>query len=259
MNKPSQNWASPFDLHGKTALVTGGATGIGQAMAIALAQAGADVAITSHSRSAAETQAAVQACGRQCLVIEVDLAVPTAAAAVLQETLARLGRLDIAVNNAGMIRRAAAQDTLDEDWDAVMALNLDAAWRLCRASGQHMLAQGGGKIINIASLLSLQGGVRVPAYAASKHALLGLTRALANEWAAQGVCVNAIAPGYIETSNTEALRADPQRQRQVLERIPAGRWGQPSDLAGAALFLASSASDYVHGQLIVVDGGWMAR
>lgn len=248
-----------FGLHGRVALVTAGATGIGQALAVALARAGADVAITQHSQGAAQTQAAIESCGRQCLTLQADLSQPDAPDALVQQVLSRFGRLDIAVNNAGTIRRAAAQDTIDEDWDAVMRLNLDAAWRLCRAAGGHMLAQGEGKIVNIASLLSLQGGVRVPAYAASKHALLGLTRALANEWAGRGVCVNAIAPGYIETANTEALRADPVRHRQVLERIPAGRWGRPDDLTGAALFLASRASDYVHGQLIVVDGGWMAR
>ncbi|WIV99252.1 2-dehydro-3-deoxy-D-gluconate 5-dehydrogenase KduD [Kinneretia aquatilis] len=257
-NTPSQ-LQSLFSLQGRVALVTAGASGIGQALAIGLAQAGADVAITRHSQSSEDTEAAVRALGRQCLVIATDLARPEAPSEVLAQTLKHYGRIDVLVNNAGIIRRAPAAEVRDEDWDAVLDLNLDAAWRLCQGAGRQMLEQGSGRIINIASLLSLQGGIRVPAYAAAKHALLGLTRALANEWAGQGVGVNAIAPGYIETANTAPLRADPERSRQVMERIPAGRWGQAQDLVGAAVFLASPASAYMHGQLLVVDGGWMAR
>ncbi len=248
-----------FGLHGRLALVTAGPGGIGQAVAIALAEAGADVIVTWNQRGCEETVAAVRALGRRCEALQADLSDPAVPGQLVADVLARHGRLDILVNNAGAIRRASAVDVQAEDWDAVMQINLNAAWRLCQAAGRHMLAQGGGRIINIASLLSLQGGVRVPAYAASKHALLGLTRALANEWAGQGVGVNAIAPGYIATANTAPLREDSERSRQILERIPAGRWGQPADLAGAAVFLASPASAYMHGQLIVVDGGWMAR
>jgi 2-dehydro-3-deoxy-D-gluconate 5-dehydrogenase len=249
----------PFSLQGRAALVTGGATGIGQAIAIALAKAGANIAITFNSRSADDTVRAVEDAGVRCHTIEGDLGAPDAAAAVIAEAVSAFGRLDILVNNAGIIHRADADTHGQDDWDAVLNLNLNAVWRLCQGAGRHMLGQGGGKIINIASLLSFQGGIRVPAYTASKHAVLGLTRALANEWAARGVNVNAIAPGYIETSNTAALRADASRQRQILERIPAGRWGKPADLGGACVFLASDAAAYVHGQILAVDGGWLAR
>lgn len=248
-----------FSLEGRVALVTGGAVGIGQAIAVGLAQAGADVAIVTHAADAESTRRAVQAVGRRFHVIQADLRQPASAARAIAETEAALGPLDILVNNAGIIRREWAERFSDTDWQEVIELNLNAVWRLSQIAGQKMLERGRGKIINIASLLSFQGGIRVPSYTAAKHAVAGLTKALANEWAARGLNVNAIAPGYIATDNTAALRADPERSRQILERIPAGRWGQPSDLVGAAIFLASSASDYVHGHVLVVDGGWMAR
>jgi 2-deoxy-D-gluconate 3-dehydrogenase len=248
-----------FRLDGRVALVTGGDKGLGQAMAIGLARAGADVAIVSRSGHNAATLAAIAAAGRQGLGQTFDLGRPESAARIVEQTTHELGRLDILINNAGTIRRAAAAETTLEDFGAVLDVNLTGLWALSQAAGRVMLAQGGGKIINIASVLSFQGGVRVPAYTASKHAIAGLTKALANEWAAHGINVNAIAPGYMETDNTQALRDDPQRSRQILERIPAGRWGAPDDLLGAAIFLASRASDYVHGHVLVVDGGWLAR
>jgi 2-deoxy-D-gluconate 3-dehydrogenase len=251
--------AELFSLEGRTALVTGGASGIGQAIAISLARAGAKVAITFHSQSAEETIAQVRAAGTQCLAVQCDLAEPATAAAAVRATVEALGGLNILVNNAGIIRRADADLHSDTDWSEVLDVNLNAVWRLSQEAGRHMLTQAHGKIINIASLLSFQGGVRVPSYAAAKHAVLGLTRALANEWAARGVNVNAIAPGYIETANTSALRADATRQRQILERIPAARWGQATDIAGAAVFLASDAAAYVNGHVLAVDGGWLAR
>jgi 2-dehydro-3-deoxy-D-gluconate 5-dehydrogenase len=252
------NFSSLFSLQGKTALVTGGASGIGQAIAAALAAAGADVAVTVHSQPAQQTRALVEASGRRCHEAACDLR-SVDGRALLGDVEAALGPVDILVNNAGTIRRADAVDTSDEDWAAVLGINLDAVWRLSRLAGEGMLRRGGGKIINIASLLSFQGGLRVPAYAASKHAVVGLTKALANEWSARGVNVNGIAPGYIATGNTAPLRADPVRNSQILERIPAGRWGQAADLAGAAVFLAAPASDYVHGHVLAVDGGWLAR
>jgi len=250
---------SPFSLHGKVALVTGSATGIGRAIAVALARAGADVAVTVNTTAASATRAEVEATGQRCLEVHVDLTRPGVTRDLLEAVEGELGALDILVNNAGVIKRANAENYLDEDWSAVLDVNLNAVWRLSRAVGRGMLMRGSGKIINVASLLSFQGGIRVPAYTASKHAVAGLTKALANEWAAHGVNVNAIAPGYIDTDNTAALRADPARSGAILERIPAGRWGQPDDLAGAAVFLASSAADYVHGHVLVVDGGWLAR
>jgi 2-dehydro-3-deoxy-D-gluconate 5-dehydrogenase len=248
-----------FRLDGRVALVTGGDKGLGQAMAIGLAQAGADVAIVSRSGHNAATLATIEAAGRRGLGLTFDLARHDSAAQIVAQTTEQLGRLDILVNNAGTIRRAAAAETTLEDFSAVLDVNLTGLWALSQAAGRVMLAQGSGKIINIASVLAFQGGVRVPAYTASKHAVAGLTKALANEWAARGVNVNAIAPGYMITDNTQALRADPQRSRQILDRIPAERWGTPDDLLGAAVFLASRASDYVHGHVLVVDGGWLAR
>jgi 2-deoxy-D-gluconate 3-dehydrogenase len=244
-----------FSLVGKRALVTGGSSGIGAAIAAAYAAAGARVAITAHGPPRDGAPAAPPG----MLVLQAELAQPDAAARVLADTEAALGPLDILVNCAGTIRRADAEHYSDEDWRAVMGVNLDAVWRLSRVAGAGMLARGGGKIINIASLLSFQGGVRVPAYTASKHALIGLTRALANEWAARGVNVNAIAPGYVATANTQALREDAVRNRQILERIPAGRWGEADDIAGAAVFLAAPAAAYIHGHVLAVDGGWLAR
>jgi 2-dehydro-3-deoxy-D-gluconate 5-dehydrogenase len=249
---------NPFDLSGKIALVTGANTGIGQAIALALAGAGADVALVGRSR-ADETADSVRALGRRAALIEADLSTTAPVQDAVDRTLAELGGLDILVNNAGIIRRADAVDFSEADWDAVIDTNLKSLFFLCQAAGRHMIAQGSGKIVNIASLLSFQGGIRVPSYAAAKSGVAGLTRALANEWAGKGVNVNAIAPGYIATNNTAALQADETRNRQILERIPAGRWGDPKDIAGAALFLASSASDYVNGHVLAVDGGWLGR
>ncbi len=248
-----------FRLDGCVALVTGGDKGLGQGIAVALAQAGADVAVVSRSGDTSGTLDAVAAAGRRGIALTADLSNVALVEGIVTETTARLGRIDILVNNAGIIRRAPATDYEWNDWRAVLDVDLDAVWGLCRAAGRAMIAQGRGKIINIASVLSFQGGIRVPAYAAAKHAVAGLTKALANEWASLGVNVNAIAPGYMVTDNTQALRDDPERSRQILERIPAGRWGVPGDLAGAAIFLASPASDYVHGHVLVVDGGWLAR
>jgi 2-deoxy-D-gluconate 3-dehydrogenase len=248
-----------FDLSGRAALVTGANTGLGQAIAIALAEAGADIA--ALGRTAPEATAdAVRGAGRRFTWIEasLDTSVPLAGAVAASE--AELGPIDILVNNAGTIRRADALDVTEDDWDAVVDVNLKSAFFLAQAVARSLVARRStGKIINIASLLSFQGGIRVAAYTASKSGLLGLTRLLANEWAPHGINVNAIAPGYFETSNTEALRNDPERQRAILARIPAGRWGSPPDLAGAAVFLAARASDYVHGTVLPVDGGWLAR
>ena len=252
-----------FSLAGKVALVTGANTGIGQAIAVALAEAGADVAVAGRS-DPAETVAAITALGRKALAISADFSSTEPVARVIAETLAAFGRIDILVNNAGIIRRTDAIDFSEEDWDAVVDTNLKTLFFLSQAAARTMLERGPdgqsrGKIINIASLLSFQGGVRVPAYTAAKSGVAGLTKALANEWAAKGVQVNAIAPGYIETNNTAALQADAARNRQISERIPAGRWGRPEDIAGAAVFLASPASDYVTGHVLAVDGGWLAR
>ena len=250
--------AGPFDLSGKVALVTGANTGIGRAIALALAEAGADVALAGRS-AAEETAGEIQKLERKALIIDANLATVAPVEGVVERTVTALGGIDILVNNAGIIRRAEAVDFSEADWDSVIDTNVKSLFFLCQAAGRRMIARGSGKIINIASMLSFQGGVRVPSYTASKSAVAGLTRALANEWAGKGVNVNAIAPGYISTNNTAALRADETRNRQILERIPAGRWGAPRDLGGAAVFLASTASDYVHGHLLVVDGGWLAR
>jgi 2-dehydro-3-deoxy-D-gluconate 5-dehydrogenase len=242
------------------ALVTGASRGLGAAMARALAERGASVALHASRSEPTELAAAIAAdCGVKTACVVADLEQPQASETLVPGVLERLGRLDILVNNAGIIRRADATAYDDQDWDAVLNVNLTSAFRLCRAAGRHMLGAGSGKIINIASILSFQGGVRVPAYAAAKGAIAQLTKALANEWAGRGVNVNAIAPGYMRTDNTRALAEDPVRYRQILERIPAGRWGDPGDLAGAVVFLASPASDYVHGHVLVVDGGWMGR
>ncbi len=249
---------NPFDLGGKVAVVTGANSGIGQAIALALAAAGAD--ITCVGRSAAdETVQQVKALGRRAQQVKADLSTIAPVQSVVDETVARMGRLDILVNNAGIIRRNDAINFTEEDWDAVLDTNLKSVFFLSQAAAKHMIAAGGGKIINIASMLTFQGGVRVPSYTSAKSAIGGLTKALANEWSGKGINVNAIAPGYIETNNTAALRADENRNRQIMERIPAGRWGRPGDLGGAAVFLASSAADYVHGHVLAVDGGWLAR
>jgi len=247
-----------FDLTGTAAIVTGANTGIGQAVALALAGAGADVALAGRSR-ADETAGQVRALGCRAALIDADLGTAEPAQRIVDETLAALGRLDILVNNAGIIRRADAVDYSEDDWDAVLGTNLKSLFFLCQAAGRHMIGRGRGKIVNIASLLSFQGGIRVPGYTAAKSGVAGLTKALANEWAGKGVNVNAIAPGYIATNNTAALQADETRNRQILERIPAGRWGAPSDIGGAAVFLASPASDYVNGHVLAVDGGWLGR
>jgi 2-deoxy-D-gluconate 3-dehydrogenase len=305
---------NPFDLTGKVALVTGASGGLGQAIAIGLAEAGADVAVHGHSRSLDSTCAAIAATGRRAVPLVANLRERAASDRLITQTIEAFGRFDILVNNAGTIRRAPAAQFSDEDWDAVIEVNLTSVFRLARAAGKYFLecaavaaaapahatapssasatasagakadnggpaagpftagsvpapaphaaaARGAsiGKIVNIASLLSFQGGLTVPAYAAAKGGVAQVTKALSNEWAARGLNVNAIAPGYMATDNTAALRADPVRSRQILERIPAGRWGDARDVAGAAIFLCSSAADYVHGHILVVDGGWLGR
>jgi 2-dehydro-3-deoxy-D-gluconate 5-dehydrogenase len=250
--------ADLFSLAGRVALVTGANSGIGQAIAVALAAAGADVAIVGRSPGD-ETGGRVQAAGRRFLPIAADLGSTAACQDIVDRVSRGLGGIDILVNNAGTIRRGDALEFSEADWDEVMGVNLKTPFFLSQAAARHMIARGGGKIINIASMLSFQGGVRVASYTASKSGLAGITRLLANEWAARGVNVNAIAPGYIATRNTEPLRQDEVRSREILGRIPAGRWGVPGDLSGAAVFLASRASDYVHGAIIPVDGGWLAR
>jgi len=249
-----------FRLDGRVALVTGGNRGLGQGFAVALAEAGADIALLDRTHPATTIER-VRSLGRRALHLPVDLAKsdPTQLAQAVDTVVEGLGRLDILVNNAGIIRRAPAAEHSAADWDEVLAVDLDAVFHLSQAAGRVMLAQGSGKIISVASMLSFQGGLRVPAYAAAKHAVVGLTRALANEWAGAGVNVNALAPGYIATDNTAPLRADPDRERSIVERIPAGRWGTPDDVAGALVFLASDASRYVHGTVLAVDGGWLAR
>lgn len=252
--------AISFDLSGKTAIVTGANTGLGQAIAVALAGAGANIALVGRS-SMAETEAAIAAAGHgKCHSIKADLSTIAPVQSVLDETLEWSGQADILVNNAGIIRRADAVDFTEADWDDVMDVNLKSVFFLSQAFARHAIAQDRpGKIINIASLLSFQGGIRIPSYTASKSGLAGLTRLLACEWAGKGINVNAIAPGYFETNNTEALRDDPDRNAAILGRIPAGHWGKPDELGGAAVFLASPASDYIHGVVLPVDGGWLAR
>jgi 2-deoxy-D-gluconate 3-dehydrogenase len=249
-----------FSLKGKNALVTGSRTGLGAGIAIGLAQAGANVVVHgSKVDGFDQVCAAIEAAGVKSVRARADLADLNSCDELIERTVRELGSIDILVNNAGFLRRAPAAETSMSDWTDVLRVDLDAVFRLSQLAGRHMLQQGRGKIINIASLLSFQGGILVPAYAAAKGAVAQLTKALANEWASKGVNVNAIAPGYMETDVTTALRTDPVRSRQILERIPAGRWGAPQDLAGAAVFLASSASDYVHGHILAVDGGWLSR
>lgn len=248
-----------FRLDGKAALVTGAARGLGAAMATALAEAGADVALVDVIPPA-DTAAAIHALGRRAVPAVADLADRAAIPGVVDHAAAALGRLDILVNNAGIIRRADFAVFTAKDWDDVIAVNLDAVFFLSQAFVNHLLDRGApGKIINVASMLSFQGGIRVPSYTASKSAVQGLTRLLANELAGRGINANAIAPGYMATDNTAPLRADPARSQAILERIPAGRWGAPDDLKGAVVFLASAASDYVNGCTLAVDGGWLAR
>src|ERR1041385_768377 len=236
-----------FKLDGRVALVTGASTGLGAAIAIALAEAGAQVCRHGNTHSTPDG-------------ITGDLSKSETAKALVEQTLERFGPLDILINNAGTIRRAPAVDYSEDDWTTVIEVNLSSVFRLSQLAGRHMIESGrGGKIVNIASLLSFQGGITVPAYAASKGGVAQLTKALANEWARHRINVNAIAPGYMRTTNTAALQADETRNRQILERIPAGRWGDPEDVAGAAVFLSSSASNYINGHVLVVDGGWMGR
>jgi 2-deoxy-D-gluconate 3-dehydrogenase len=248
-----------FSLSGKVALVTGANTGLGQGMAIALANAGADIVALCRS-GAPDTQRSVLAAGRKFHEIRADLQESKQCAPIIAQAVAAAGQVDILVNNAGVIRRNDALEFTEEDWDVALDVNLKTPFFMAQAAAQSMLRSGcGGKIINIVSMLSFQGGIRTASYTASKSGLAGITRLLANEWAARGINVNAIAPGYFATNNTTALRADEHRNRDILARIPAARWGTPADLAGAVVFLASSASDYVHGTVLPVDGGWLAR
>ena len=250
-----------FSLEGKVALVTGASRGLGAGMAAAMSAAGASVALHSNEHPARDTADRIcRESGRRTELFTADLEDRAAADKLIADTINAFGQIDILVNNAGIIRRKAAAQHSDDDWDSVIEVNLSNAFRLCRAMGKHLIdGQRPGKIINVASLLSFQGGLTVPGYAAAKGGIVQLTKALANEWASHGINVNAIAPGYMQTDNTKALREDPQRNRQITERIPAGRWGTPDDLGGAAVFLASKAADYVHGHVLVVDGGWMGR
>ncbi len=248
-----------FKLDGKTAFVTGASAGLGAAIAIGLAEAGADVVCHGNSRSPEKTCQAIEEIGKKAFAVVGDLSKKDTPKEIFDQALKNFEQIDILVNNAGMIRRTPAVDFSEDDWMTVLEVNLSAVFRLSQLAGRQMIAGGGGKIINIASLLSFQGGITVPSYAASKGGVAQLTKALANEWAKHNINVNAIAPGYMRTDNTAALQADETRNRQILERIPAGRWGEVEDLAGAVVFLSSPASDYLQGHILVVDGGWMAR
>ena len=245
-----------FRLDGKVALVTGAASGLGAAMAKALADAGATVGCHGNRRAATQTASEI---GGDAASFQADLSSNTGAEDLFEQVKKRYGRVDILINNAGTIHREAAHEVALADWMHVLQVNLTSVFQLSQLAAKDMFGRGRGKIVNIASLLSFQGGIRVPAYAASKGGVAQLTKALANEWAPKGIQVNAIVPGYFATTNTEALQADETRNRQILERIPAGRWGQPADLAGAAIYLCSAASDYVTGTVLTVDGGWMSR
>jgi len=248
-----------FDLTGKSALVTGGASGLGAAVAAGLAEAGAEVAVVTSKKRTTDANNRMELHGQQVRVITADLSQERALPQVMDEAVSSLGKLDILVNNSGIIRRGQAEAFKLEDWHDVIALNLSTVFFLSQLAGRQMLKQGGGKIINIASMLSFQGGIRVASYTASKHGVAGVTKALANEWISRGINVNAIAPGYFTTEITEDLRLDEQRSREILARIPAARWGNPADLKGPAIFLASKASDYLSGEVLCVDGGWMTR
>lgn len=248
-----------FNLKGKVALVTGSSRGLGAGIALALAEAGADVVIHGSHAQPNETAKRLREIGANCFEVVGDVSDAAVCARLVDQVVEHFGAIDILVNNAGTIRRAPAVEYSEEDWRAVIETNLSSVFRLSKHAGKHMLAKGYGKIVNIASLLTFQGGIMVPSYSAAKGGVGQLTKAFANEWAGKGINVNAIAPGYMATDNTAALRANPERSRQIMERIPAGRWGSPEDLAGAAVFLASAASDYVHGHILVVDGGWLSR
>ena len=247
-----------FDLSGKSAIVTGASTGLGRGMTLALATAGADVLLVDHV-ACDGVAAEVLTLGRKGVPLTVNLMQMTSLDLVIETALKEFGKIDILVNNAGIIRRTPAIDFSEKDWDDVMMLNAKTVFFLTQKAARDMMKRHYGKIINIASLLAFQGGITVPSYAASKGAVAQVTKALANEWAASGITINAIAPGYMATNNTKALRDDPVRSKAILDRIPAGRWGTPEDLQGVAVFLASPASDYVNGHVLVVDGGWMAR
>lgn len=248
-----------FNLTGKVAIVTGCDTGLGQGMTLGLAQAGCDI-VGVNRKIPEETAARVTALGRRFMAIRADLSQQACIQDIVSKTMAEMGRVDILVNNAGTIRREDALTFSEKNWDDVINLNLKSVFFLSQAVARQFIAQGeGGKIINIASMLSFQGGIRVPSYTASKSGVLGITRLLANEWSKHGINVNAIAPGYMATDNTQALRDDEQRSKAILERIPAERWGTPDDLQGPVVFLASAASDYVNGYTLAVDGGWLAR
>jgi len=247
-----------FDLSGTTAIVTGASTGLGQGMSIGLAEAGANLVLVDHVEST-ETDRAIQAMGRKTLPLVADLSNLSSITMIMERTLAEFGQVDILVNNAGIIRRTPAIYFSEKDWDDVLALNTKTVFFFSQAVARDMMKRKRGKIINVASLLSFQGGILVPSYAASKGAVAQITKALANEWAKSGININAIAPGYMATNNTKALREDPVRSAAILDRIPAGRWGLPDDVKGVAVFLASRAADYVNGHVLVVDGGWMAR
>ncbi|AMM98910.1 2-dehydro-3-deoxy-D-gluconate 5-dehydrogenase KduD [Bacillus pumilus] len=249
---------SLFSLEGKTALVTGPGTGIGQGIAVALARSGADIIGTYHHTPLEETKALVEQAGRSFHAVQIDFSDPQTAKQAVDAMLQK-HTIDILINNAGTIKREQAAHYSEEDWHTVMDVNINSLFFLTQRVGRQMLKTGQGKIVNIASLLSFQGGVFVPAYTASKHAVAGLTKAFANEWANEQIQVNAIAPGYIATNNTQAIRDDENRNDEILKRIPAGRWGKPEDLAGAAVFLSSPASDYMNGHILAVDGGWLAR
>lgn len=249
-----------FRLDGKVALVTGAARGLGQAMALALAEAGANIVALDRT-GCGESSEEIEKSGHRCQSIQCDLleATPADLSGVVDQVVREMGRLDILINNAGIIRRAPVLEFSEKDWDEVLQIDLKALFFLSQAAGRVMAAQGSGKIINVASMLSYQGGILVPSYTASKSAVAGLTRALANELASKGLNINAIAPGYMATDNTAPIRADEKRSNAILDRIPAGRWGQPADLQGAVVFLASAASDYLNGAVIPIDGGWLAR
>jgi 2-dehydro-3-deoxy-D-gluconate 5-dehydrogenase len=249
---------SLFDLTGKTAIVTGASTGLGRGMALGLAEAGANTVLVDYVPSD-ETSKEIQALGRKAISIIANLMTIQPIQSILDETIKAFGKVDILVNNAGIIRRTPAIEFSEKDWDEVMAINSKTVFFFCQAAARDMMKRKQGKIINIASLLAFQGGIIVPSYSASKGAAAQITKALANEWAPQGINVNAIAPGYMATNNTKALREDPVRSKSILDRIPANRWGTPDDVKGAAVFLASHASDYINGHVLVVDGGWMAR
>lgn len=248
-----------FRLDGKVAIVTGATRGIGRAAAVGLAEAGADVVVLGNARAPEETQKAITKIGRRCLAFQGDLIDKAFRDKVVDETLATWGHVDILVNNAGTTVRTPAVDFADADWDRVIDVNLTAVFRMCQRVGREMLRQGSGKIINMASLQSFTGGITIPAYAASKGGVAQITKALANEWARKNVNVNAIAPGYILTELTQPLYDDPVRSKEIIDRIPVQRWGRPEDMKGAVIFLAAPASDFVHGHIMLVDGGWMGR